>query len=157
MALEFSTRGPRITQRSACVGGSVTAKVIIQKLVVAVALVDTVADDCRATTRGGTLCPGYWDRRSSPSDDAVCTSLAQSRVEDRGLGQETREINDQFWDILGGATQSGALPRVASSKCLTSKSTQGTFRAADSVTEDRQSPGDSAGAMNSVDPRFQTV
>ena len=93
------------------------------------------------------LRPGCWecvyiwcDRRSSPSDDAVCTSLAQSRVGDWGVDQcqETREIDDQLWDLLGGATpsQSGALPKVVPSGFLTRRSAQETFRSADSVADE---------------------
>ena len=54
-------------------------------------------------------------RRYSLSDDAVCTSLAQFRVEDREVDQcqATRESDGHFWDVLGGATPS----QQRSSKC----------------------------------------
>uniref|UniRef100_A0A7S1ACU6 PH domain-containing protein n=1 Tax=Noctiluca scintillans TaxID=2966 RepID=A0A7S1ACU6_NOCSC len=85
-------------------------------------------------------CVYIWcGRRSSPSDDTACTSLAQCRVEERRVDQcqATREIDDQFWDLLGGSTpiQSGALPRVVPSGFLTARSVQDTFRSVDPATE----------------------
>ena len=44
----------------------------------------------------------------------MCTSLAPSRVKDRGIDQcqATRENYDRFWDMLGGVTSRQKTPKV---------------------------------------------
>ena len=70
----------------------------------------------------------------------LCTFLAQSRVEYWRVGQRqaTREIDDQFLDILGGATPNKAA--LFQERChgdsLPQNTHKGTFRAEDPVANE---------------------